>query len=86
MSSVNDHQAGVASGINNSVARIAGALAIAILTAIAVPHFAAVLDAGLEADGAPAALRAALAAKAGHLAEIEVPEHATVPSAKVFRQ
>ncbi|MGI8462385.1 MAG: DHA2 family efflux MFS transporter permease subunit [Solirubrobacterales bacterium] len=44
LDSVSEHQAGVASGVNNGVSRVAGLLAIAILGAIIAGQFGAKLD------------------------------------------
>ena len=59
LGAVPQHNAGVASGVNNQIARVAGLLAIAVLSAIVAARFGAVLadrDAGL-----PPAERAAAA-------------------------
>ena len=59
LGAVPEHNAGVASGINNQVSRIAGLLAIAALGAIVAARFDGVLDE--RAAGLPAAARAAVA-------------------------
>jgi EmrB/QacA subfamily drug resistance transporter len=50
LNSVDEHNAGIASGVNNAVARVAGLLAIAVLGAVVSAHFATKLDARLGAD------------------------------------
>jgi EmrB/QacA subfamily drug resistance transporter len=58
MTAIEDNRyAGAASGINNTVARAAGLLAIALFGAIAVMVFSRDLDARLAAGGVPAAVR-----------------------------
>jgi EmrB/QacA subfamily drug resistance transporter len=49
LSSVSEHRAGVASGVNNAVARIAGLLAIAVVGAVISSAFADSLDDNLPA-------------------------------------
>jgi EmrB/QacA subfamily drug resistance transporter len=44
LSSVEQHRAGIASGVNNAVARIAGLMAIAVVGAVVSSQFAAKLD------------------------------------------
>lgn len=73
MNSVDDERAGVASGINNTAARLAGVLAIATLTVLAVALFSARLDSRLAAVGVSEALRGQLLAGADRLAELELP-------------
>jgi hypothetical protein len=63
MGSVEAHQAGVASGINNAVARTATLLAIAGLGVLLLLRFDAVLDARLPALSLPDAAAAAVAAE-----------------------
>jgi EmrB/QacA subfamily drug resistance transporter len=53
MGSVDGRHAGVASGINNAVARAAGLLAVAALGVVMVARFDAALDAKLAAMGLP---------------------------------
>lgn len=61
LGSVDDDHAGVASGVNNTVARLAGLLAIAVLPAVTGISDAASIDAGLE-SGFTEALRMCAAA------------------------
>jgi EmrB/QacA subfamily drug resistance transporter len=72
MTSIDDeHHAGAASGINNTVARAAGLLAIALFGAIAVTIFSRTLDAQLR--GFPPAIRDAMAKQSSKLAEAKPP-------------
>ncbi len=73
MGAVEDRHAGVASGINNASARIAGMLAVAVLGTLAVGVFARVLDERLTKLQTPAEIRQALHAEVPKLAEAEVP-------------
>jgi EmrB/QacA subfamily drug resistance transporter len=68
-----DRYAGVASGINNATARVAGMLAVALLGAIAVGVFRVALDERLTQLQASPEIRHALLDQATKLAEAEVP-------------
>jgi EmrB/QacA subfamily drug resistance transporter len=64
LAGVDEHQAGIASGVNNAIARVAGLLATAAIGAVISAQFASSLDrhlAGVRLD--PAAQRAVVAAK-----------------------
>ncbi|MGD9536785.1 MAG: MFS transporter [Alphaproteobacteria bacterium] len=74
MNAVGKRHAGVASGINNAVSRIAGTLAIAILGVLAVGVFGAAFDARIAALGLSAEQRGALIAQVAGLAEIVLPD------------
>jgi hypothetical protein len=50
LNSVDERNAGIASGVNNAVSRVAGLLAIAVLGAVISAHFAARLDERLAGD------------------------------------
>ena len=76
MRAVERHRAGVASGINNAVSRIAGMLAVALLGAIAVSTFGAALDERLAELRVPSELRRAVHEEAPKLAEAQVPRQA----------
>ncbi|HKU17611.1 MAG TPA: MFS transporter [Steroidobacteraceae bacterium] len=75
MRGAEERYAGVASGINNAVARVAGMLAVALLGAIAVGVFARALDARLDRLQPRAEVRLALQAEVPKLAEAAVPKN-----------
>jgi EmrB/QacA subfamily drug resistance transporter len=68
MSSIDQSRAGVASGINNAVSRVAGLLAIAVLGLVFATTFNGRLERGLDGLGLPAAERHAVEAQRGRLA------------------
>jgi fucose permease len=68
MSSIDQSRAGVASGINNAVSRVAGLLAIAVLGLVFAAGFNGRLERGLDALGLPAAERHSVEAQRGKLA------------------
>jgi EmrB/QacA subfamily drug resistance transporter len=74
MLGADDRYAGVASGINNATARIAGLLAVALLGSIAVGVFGRELDARLDRLRPPAEVRSALRTEVPKLAEAQVPK------------
>lgn len=73
MESLSTHQAGIASGVNNTASRLAGVLAVAALTALAVSLFSPALAHELRGAGVPVALAAQVQAGAGRLAELTAP-------------
>jgi hypothetical protein len=73
MGAVADGQAGIASGINNTVARLAGVIAVSSLTPFAIDWFAAALDTRLRTMGVPEAVIESLVSRAALLAALEGP-------------
>lgn len=73
MGAVEDRYAGIASAVNNAVARVAGLLAIAVFGIFVVYAFSGSLDAQLTALHISPTLRAALDAQRGRLVGIEIP-------------
>jgi EmrB/QacA subfamily drug resistance transporter len=73
MGAVEDRHAGVASGINNATARVAGMLAVALLGAVAVFVFGAALDERLAEMQVAPELRRMLLEEVPKLAEAQVP-------------
>ena len=73
MNSVNQDHVGVASGINNAVARVAGVLAIAVLGIVMVNAFSSRLNAQLEEISLPSNALHEIHANEPKLAGISVP-------------
>ena len=74
MTAVSENHAGLASGINNAVSRIAGLLAIAVLGVLLLKVFSADLDRRLNTIDIPAAVRQKIEQQKVALAAIAVPE------------
>jgi EmrB/QacA subfamily drug resistance transporter len=74
MSSVSEHQAGTASGINNAVTWVAGLLAIAVLGLVAAGRFGSALEGRLAAAGTPHAIARQLLDERAKLAALEPPK------------
>jgi MFS family permease len=82
MSAVAERQTGVASGINNTVARLAGVVAVAVLTGVAIGWFSASLEESLQESGIPSAVTRELLANATRLAELSSPDDVPAPLAR----
>jgi MFS family permease len=73
MQSGGERHSGIASGINNATARVAGMLAVALLGAIVVGVFRSTLDARLANAQVPAEIRTSMRAEASKLTAAKVP-------------
>jgi EmrB/QacA subfamily drug resistance transporter len=86
MRGAEDRHAGVASGINNATARVAGMLAVALLGAIAVGVFARTLDQRLDRLQLRPEVRSALQAEVPKLAEAAVPKNVATAQQSVVER
>jgi EmrB/QacA subfamily drug resistance transporter len=86
MNSVNENRAGVASGINNAVSRVAGLLAIAVLGIVMLYSFNAELDRRLPVLPVGANLKQALDQQRNRLAAAEIPQGTDSASAGLLKQ
>jgi EmrB/QacA subfamily drug resistance transporter len=78
MGAVEERQAGIASGINNAVARTAGLISIAVLGVVMTGVFAHNFTAHLRSLDLPAETRAQLEAQTSRLAAVSIPEQLKV--------
>jgi len=74
MRAVEDRHAGVASGINNATARIAGMLAVAVLGMVAVAAFGKAVDQRLDRMSLSSEMRVLVRAEIPKLAEAQPPQ------------
>jgi EmrB/QacA subfamily drug resistance transporter len=74
LGSVEDEHSGLASGVNNAMARLAGLLAVAVLGVFAYGAFSANLDARVESMDLPGGVRSELEAAKDDLGAAEAPE------------
>jgi len=72
MTAVDTHHAGVASGVNNAIARVAGLIAIAVFGIVLVRAFNARVNPALDQLGLPAPSRAAVERELPKLAGAEI--------------
>jgi EmrB/QacA subfamily drug resistance transporter len=73
MNAVKENRAGVASGINNAVSRVAGLLAVAVLGIVMLQTFNAELDRRLQTPGVTPEIEQALDQQRTRLAAAEIP-------------
>jgi hypothetical protein len=86
MGAIEDRYAGIAAGVNNAIARVAGMLAVALLGAVAVGISAASLDRRLGELSVPAELRRTLDAEAPMLGRAMVAPDTTDERQRAIEQ
>src|SRR5438874_12168408 len=86
MSSVSQTRAGVASGVNNGVARAAGLLAIAVLGIVMLQVFKHTLDRRLAEWKLPASVIQSVETQSTKLAAITIPENLDLTTKQRIRQ
>jgi hypothetical protein len=86
MNSVPQNRAGIASGVNNAVARTAGLVAIAIFGIVMLDIFRNDLDRQLKAARIAPTVSRSLQAQAIKLAAIETPDHQDLAAQQLIRR
>jgi EmrB/QacA subfamily drug resistance transporter len=86
MNSVASNRAGIASGVNNAVARTAGLLAIAVLGIVMLHVFSGTLDQRLAEHKLPSSASRSLQAQRTKLAAIAVPEDQNPATQQLIRR
>jgi hypothetical protein len=85
MNSIGQERAGVASGINNAVARVAGVLAIAVFGVVLVSAFAHSLQQSINALGLTPSVVQSLESKMSSLGNLEAPPGTDPQTAAAIR-
>jgi EmrB/QacA subfamily drug resistance transporter len=86
MSSVSQNRVGVASGVNNAVARTAGLLAIAVLGIVMLQIFKHALDRRLLESKLPTSVIQSLETQSTKLAAITIPQNLDLATKRLIRQ
>ncbi|HEY4273738.1 MAG TPA: MFS transporter [Candidatus Udaeobacter sp.] len=86
MGSVAERRAGIASGVNNAVARTAGLIAIAVLGIVMLHVFNHALDRRLAQSNLPASVTQSLQTQRTKLAAIAIPEDQDAPIQQLIRR
>jgi EmrB/QacA subfamily drug resistance transporter len=86
MSSVSQQHAGIASGVNNAVARTAGLLAIAVLGIVMLHVFQRELDRQLLVSGLPATVVQSVQQQTNKLGAIDIPADQNANTQHVLRR
>jgi len=84
MAAVDETRVGVASGVNNAVARVAALLAVAIVGVVALVVFSRALSSRVDALDVPPALRSVMVAQSGSLGDVSIPAGASAAQARAL--
>jgi MFS family permease len=86
MSSIAQNRAGIASGVNNAVARTASLIAIAVLGVVMLHVFKTTLNRRLSSANLPVSVAQSLQAQSIKLAAIDVPQNLNAETRQVIRR
>ena len=86
MNSISQNRAGIASGVNNAVARTASLIAIAVLGVVMLHVFKSRLDHRLSVANLPAPLAQSLQAESIKLAAIDIPQNLNAETRQMIRR
>ena len=86
MSSIPQHRAGIASGVNNAVARTASLVAIAVLGVVMLHVFKTSLDGRLTAANVPAPAAQSVQTQSTKLAAIDIPKNVDSETQQLIRR
>jgi len=86
MGSVNERQAGVASGVNNAVSRVASLLSIAVLGMVAFHVFDTHLERQLNLTNLPASMKHSVLEQQSRLTQIEPPRDLNTDQQQVLKR
>ena len=86
MNSVVQNRAGIASGVNNAVARTAGLIAIAVFGIVMLDVFSGELDRRLNESKVPSPVSESVRAQSSKLAAIEIPQDQDRPTQELVRR
>jgi EmrB/QacA subfamily drug resistance transporter len=86
MSSIAQNRAGIASGVNNAVARTASLVAIAVLGVVMLRVFGTVLDHRLSRANLPASVAQNLQSQSVKLAAIDIPQNLNPETRRAIRR
>jgi len=86
MSSIAQDRAGIASGVNNAVARTASLIAIAVLGVVMIQMFKTALDRRLVIANLPASAAQSVQTQSSKLAAIDIPENLAPETQQLIRR
>ena len=86
MNSIAQNRAGIASGVNNAVARAASLVAIAVFGVVMLQVFKTNLDHRLNSTNLPASVAQDIRTQSTRLADIDVPQNLNVDTRQIIRR
>ena len=86
MNSIAQSRAGIASGVNNAVARTASLLAIAVFGVVMIHVFKTNLNVRLSTASLPASVAQSLQTQSIKLAAMDIPQNSNVETQRLFRR